>query len=769
MMSRSRSLRTLSAILAVVLAAGVDEAAAQAPVIRGLRPLGLQPGQTTQLAVTGQHLSAVEPLWTSIGATYPLAAGIENNGNLGDRATFECALPGDAPLGLHSLRVVTAGGVSTQRLWLVDDLPAVAQEEGNLTLATAQSVAKPTAVDGLIGNLQRRYFRFDAAAGERVAVEVFARRLGSPLDPLLVLYRGDGRQVATSDDVPGLGGDSQLAYQCESAGPCVIELRDIRYRGGDDYAFRLRIGDFPLVQATYPLAVQRGTSTPVAFTGRHAGEVAAVEVAAPAERTQHWLSVPARRTNGQCAGFTTVVLSDRPEFLEQEPNNDTEQANAVTVEQNLNGRFEASFDVDRYRFTVEKGARVLFQGITRQEGTPADLQLRVLDTSGKQLATADDDGVNEGRIDHTFAEAGDYVLEATDLLHRGGPEFVYRVEVTPYAGGFRLAVSGDGLNVPAGGTVIVPVQATRRGYNGAIELAVEGLPDECTAAPATIGPGLNLGHVSFTTPADSPAVPLTAVRIVGKARIGGQPYQATGDCADWLRDQWSQLAVVPPEARASIVVHGAPAPRLALSVEPAEIVFGPDLSGAVTIRARRAEGLSGDVTLATLPEKDALPKEVSLELKPIPKDADEVTLKFSATGKAALGAFSLVLHGTLKQDKETVVAPTPAISYRLAAPFAVTLDKPPRPFKVGGELEWAVQIERNPAFSGAIALKLSDVPAGVTAPEVTIPADASTAVLKLAAASDAKAGTFKDVKLTAVAADNAKLSVERKLPEFVIE
>ena len=88
-----------------------------------------------------------------------------------------------------------------------------------------------------------------------------------------MFFDGAGAELASNDDALGLGGDSQLSYTFPAAGEYLLELRDIRFQGGP---YRLRIGDFPCAAVAYPLAVQRGTATPVAVAGPFIGASAFV-------------------------------------------------------------------------------------------------------------------------------------------------------------------------------------------------------------------------------------------------------------------------------------------------------------------------------------------------------------------------------------------------------------------------------------------------------------------------------------------------------------
>ena len=56
-------------------------------------------------------------------------------------------------------------------------------------------------------------------------------------------------------------------------------------RGGPDYFFRLRIGDFPLVTVPVPLAAQRGQKVPIQFAGPALAGAQPVTLTAPTDRT----------------------------------------------------------------------------------------------------------------------------------------------------------------------------------------------------------------------------------------------------------------------------------------------------------------------------------------------------------------------------------------------------------------------------------------------------------------------------------------------------
>src|SRR5581483_11846187 len=113
-------------------------------------------------------------------------------------------------------------------------------------------------------------------------------------------------------------------------------------------------------------------------------------------------------------------------------------------------------------------------GRTRALGLPTDLFLRLFDATGKQLAEVEDTAGEEGVVDYTFTADGTYRLMVEDLLNRGGPEQVYRIELAHYQNDFSLSVDADKITVPRRAALVVKVSAARHGYKGPIEVKLVG-------------------------------------------------------------------------------------------------------------------------------------------------------------------------------------------------------------------------------------------------------------------------------------------------------
>jgi hypothetical protein len=648
----------------------VQSGLAQPPVIQKILPVGVRPGEPVELTLTGSNFVEGGRLWTSFTA--------EPVGHVdGHPDRFSLEVPAETGQGFHAVRVVTGEGAGRLFPVLVDALPAVRCEETNTRIDAPQEIELPLAVDGHVGNLSRRFFRFSARSGERIAFEAWARRLGSPLDAALFLYDENGRPLHYVDDVPGIGSDPQMTYIFENSGEYLLELRDIRHQGGANHFFRLRIGDFPLVHAVVPM---RNDESRVA--GSDVEELDALAVS-PDPMREGISRFIARRDAGNAATFGFIRAGGLPVISEAEPNGTAGEATPAEPGSLLTGFFQQPGEIDLFRFRADKNDRFRLTGITREHGLPTALVIRVLDEDGKELAHVDDSGGTAGTLEATIPEAGEYLIELSDLHRRGGSEFGYLVEFVPRTPAFTLRAGTDAVNVPAGGVAVVTVEARRLGYSGPIELSVEGLPEGLTALPTVLGSGVNQARLTIQADEDVSAGELHAIRIVGRGaeekKEGGEEgtdvdtkpsalgltagLVAEATVTESLRSAWNGVSFLPGPFEDALVAAVAPASPLTLAVDPRQFDLPRTGKVTVTVSARRGEGIEEAIQLATDPERNPLPGGLAVSVKNIDKGKNEAELEISATDKAPLGPFTLVLLGSHRKGNVTTTAPTPGITF----------------------------------------------------------------------------------------------------------
>jgi hypothetical protein len=127
--------------------------------------------------------------------------------------------------------------------WIrVSDFPNVlaASENHDREHATITDLQPPLALNGIIlQKNQESWFRFNAAKGTALEVNVYARRLRSPMDPVIEVLDPTGKNLASNDD--SVGADSSLKFTAGEATNYFVRVRDTLHEGGRDFAFRVEI------------------------------------------------------------------------------------------------------------------------------------------------------------------------------------------------------------------------------------------------------------------------------------------------------------------------------------------------------------------------------------------------------------------------------------------------------------------------------------------------------------------------------------------------
>jgi hypothetical protein len=769
----------LAALASAGLTLSLPAARAQAPTMSSLSPLSLRPGQTQDVVVRGGNLAGATQFWTSFRGHAILTPQKPNNGKNPGEVSFRVTVPPDTPPGTYGVRVATNQGISPLRILLVDDLSAIAEHPGNNTPAAAQLVSLPAAIDGTVDALASQFYKFHVEAGQRLSMEIFARRIGSALDPTLRLFDASGREIAYSDDLPGLSEDAEINQTFAKAGDYVLAVEDNLNQGGGNYQYHLRIGDFPGASVALPLGATRGSEVTFRFADKSGMDIEPLHVKVPVDPLLFALNVPARFAGGSTRSFATVLLSDHREFNETEPNDDRKAANRAEFGDGLNGRLQKPADVDHFVFRAKAGQSARFTAFARRLGSPADIVLRLTQADGGQLAYAEGAAANEATLSASFPAAGDYVLEVADLNRRGGPRYAYHVDVVPSDAGFSLAASADSLNIPAGGTAIVTVQAVRFRYVGPISVQAVGLPSGVTSVPTVIGPGQDGVVLSLRSAPGAGAGRVYPIRIVGSARIRNADFQTSATVIDALKTDLGGMPYPPESLTVGTALGIAPPAAFALRTEPAELVFGRNLSATVKVIAERQKGFDEEIALAIVPvetevkpapAKPALPAGITAALKPIPKGASSVEITFAADNKAALAEFTTVLAGTLKKANQPHAQPAPGLALKLEEPFHLSVVAEAARLPRKGNVKLRITARRNPAFKGEVAIACLQLPKGVTAAPAKVAAGATEQQIVLSATPDAALGAIKQAKVQGQAkVGNGMFSSKIPFPTLAVE
>jgi len=114
----------------------------------------------------------------------------------------------------------------------------------------------PLAFNGVISKPRDAdFFRFAARKGQVFDIHCYARRLRTPLDPVMVLYADGGGAIVGNDDA--VGPDSYFRFTAPEDKDYVLSITDHLGKGGPEYVYRVEFTPIePRVSLTIPRPVQ---------------------------------------------------------------------------------------------------------------------------------------------------------------------------------------------------------------------------------------------------------------------------------------------------------------------------------------------------------------------------------------------------------------------------------------------------------------------------------------------------------------------------------
>lgn len=129
----------------------------------------------------------------------------------------------------------------------VVDLENSIEQEPNESIQQATKATAPVAFNGVLSSkTDVDYFGFKATKGQTFEIHVWARRIRSELDPVLIIYNAGGGAIASNDDTGGP--DSYIRFAVPEDGEYFLEVRDHLRRGGNAFHYRIEVS--PLVAET---------------------------------------------------------------------------------------------------------------------------------------------------------------------------------------------------------------------------------------------------------------------------------------------------------------------------------------------------------------------------------------------------------------------------------------------------------------------------------------------------------------------------------------
>lgn len=579
------------------------------PMITHAVPVAVERGKTAEVTVYGQQsfAGAFGVYVHGQGVIADVVAPVKQT-TPESRTTsvkIKVTVSPSAGLGPREFRVATTQGVSTVGQLIITDNPVTLEIAQHATRATAQPVVLGSTLAGTLAAREEvDMYKFTAKAGQQVTAEVVSARLmhkthdlQQHFDPIVSLFDSMGRELANNDD--HFFADSMLSYKFAADGEHFLAIRDVNFAGDQRWSYALHLMDRPYVSAITPIVVagsgsRRVTAFGFGLTGSEFEVPLPLNVAPGAHTVQ--LVSGGRRTNP-----VVVQVSRFPLLADVEPNDVATNATTAKLGLSIHGRIDRPGDVDCFSLPLKRGTLVRFETRARRFGSDLDSMLRLLDPKGSPVATSDDHKrTKDSLLTYTVPADGQYVLEVRDLLNRGGPNFGYLVEVRDDEPDFELVCDDDKASLGAGCAHPWFVRATRTGgFNGPIDVRVEGLPSGVSASRLTIPPSMNQGCLVLSAVKDA-ARAMSAVRVVGHAEVLGSAgakrvIERTAQPVSEIYLPGGGRGVF--EVDSQLVQISENYDLASVEVHPDRLTIKPGESAALDVTVQRRPNYKGPVTL----------------------------------------------------------------------------------------------------------------------------------------------------------------------------
>ena len=508
------------------------------PLINDLQPRGVQKGRPFTLTVVGREVGEGAKVESTMPATFtPLGP---QKGVMG--ASFLVEPSGDVSTGVYPIRVVTPEGISNVQLFAVGTFPEYEEEESrrgalpntNDTIESAQALPSGSlTMNGKLMGPERDVYRISAKAGEKRVIEVEARRCGSAIDPVIEVEDASGKVLARSEDAPLAGLDARLEATFPKDGYYYVVVHDARFSTQTANFYRLKVGSYVYPQEVFPLGGKRGEQVAVTL-----GSQKVTADLKQASGRQTFVNAP-----DSPALPVPFAVGDDPEVMEG-------AAETLALPVTINGKIAKAGETDKYKIQVTPGEWLTFKVQARELGTSKLMAVvTAFDESGKKLGRAGDEPLAEDVYNvNQSRTAGDPELRVQapegaktvtvaieDLALRGGAGYAYRLNVKRGGADFRVLVTTPYVNVPAGGSVVVPVAVQRNGYDGDVRLRVANAPKGLRVEGGYVAevPPMTEYFRTRTSPGVlvltlEPGATLEPVRLVVEGVGGGMTRQAQG-------------------------------------------------------------------------------------------------------------------------------------------------------------------------------------------------------------------------------------------------
>lgn len=694
------SIRLVPTALALIFFSRCVQAQSSYPMLMSLSPVAACRNQTSEHTLDARYsmYGAYDVIVTGSGVTGRIVTPMEpdKDGKIPSmtKIKVQFQVESDALPGVRDFRIVGPTGPSTLGQLVIVRDPVVQEEPKNDTADTAQAIPVPSAVCGTVERAEDvDFYRFTIETPGQWTFHCRGMRLQdrihdlqTHIDPIITIRDAkSGSTLAAADN--NFAADPFLTFDFRK-GDYLLEVRDVRYSGNAYWNYCIEINNRPFVSSVYPASVQRGQTSELQLIGSGLSSASVVRHTA-AENTDACVQETALSLEGDTTNPVPVLISDLPVVMETEKdNNSVPSALPIEIPAAVTGRIETEADIDCFAFTATKGEHLTLEIKGRRYSSGLDSNLRILNAEGKQLVENDDMRLwsrmtaQDSQIENWVVPAdGTYIAEVRDVHLRGGPDFVYTLEITRAEPHFELVADSDKTWLTPGGAAAIFVRIVRKnGFDGEVQLNVDGLPDGVQAECGRILSGKNEDGCIILMASPDAKMAASNITICGTAVTGrnssdadkptaGLPLSAVAVAMQETYMPGGGRSHWPVEIHTVAVGQPSSADVLQVKISTNELTLKRGQSGSVDVEVIRQEGYDKNITLDLLYQHlsskfaNTLPEGVTVDLK----NSQTLLTGSKSTGKITLTAAE---NAPLVRRQQCAVMANVSINFVMKATYS---------------------------------------------------------------------------------------------------
>lgn len=703
------------------------------PDFTSTAPRGAQRGADQKLVITGNRLADFESLiFFSPGFTQKSVDKVEDK-----RVEVTISVAPDVRLGNHLIRVRTKSGVSHGRQFFVGPFPIVEEKEPNSEFDTAQAIDFNQTLEGVITNEDVDYFKLTAKKGQRISLEVEGIRLGYTIfDPYVAILDKDRFEKSYSDDTILFRQDGYCSFVAEYDGDYYVMVRDSSYRGGNNYYYRVHVGSYRRPDVVYPAGGKIGSSMKVRFIEPDASFEE--EVKLPETEDENFSLLATTQEPAPSGNFFRLVNFDN--VLEAEPNNEAAKAtvsDAKTKSLALNGIINEPGDVDFFKIALKKGQQLDVETFAQSLGSPLDSVVNVLNAKGGNVANNDDGGGLrrlDSKVKVNVPEDGDYFVRITDHLGRGGPNYVYRIELINSEPVLAFSSPNYTVNdshyrqflaIPRGGRMVLLENISRSNVSGDFNFDAPGLPQGVKLLTSTLPKDYSSVPLMFEAAPDAPlghaVVPVT----LKSADPGNMTVGRMRQSFDVVRNGNVIYLTETHDKLPVAVVEEAP---FSLEIEKPAVPLVNNGILQLKVTAKRKEGFTKPIRVFMMWKPSGVS---SLGEQTIAEGKNECFFQLDANANAPAGKWNFVVMGEADAGNGRIYNASPFCEVETAPAFVSAPAIPLVAVEQGKETVMLAKIEHLKPFEGEAVATVLGVPDTIPIESAKITKDTKEVMFKV--------------------------------------